>query len=131
MKDLKGHLKTIDTALKDKKWLVGNEMTIADTYLAVSLLLNFQTTLDGGFRKAMKNVNGWAEAVFANASIKKVFGGVQMCAKPLKPLCTVPKKEEKKAAPAPAKKEAKKEEKPKDNIAALPPSPWVVYDFKT
>merc|ERR1711990_148650 len=116
MKDLKGHLKTIDTALKDKKWLVGNEMTIADTYLAVSLLLNFQTTLDGGFRKAMKNVNGWAEACFAHASVKKVFGAVQMCAKPLKPLLTAPKKEEKKKeAPKPAaKKEEKKDEKPKD-----------------
>merc|ERR1711990_1158155 len=131
MKDLKGHLKTIDTALKDKKWLVGNEMTIADTYLAVSLLLNFQTTLDGGFRKAMKNVNGWAEAVFANASIKKVFGAVQMCAKPLKPLCTVPKKEEKKK-PEPAKKAEKKEpEVKKDNVASPPPSKWIVYDFKT
>lgn len=130
MKDLKSHLKVVDGALKDKKWLVGDSMTVADVYLAVTLMLNFQTTLDGGFRKAMKNVNGWAEACFANASVKKVFGGVQMCAKPLKPLCTVPKKEEKKAAPAAAKKEVKKEV-PKDNIASLPPSPWIVYDFKT
>ena len=133
MKDLKGHLKVIDNALKDKKWLVGSEMTVADLYLAVSLMLNFQTTLDGGFRKAMKNVNAWAEACFANASVKKVFGAVQMCAKPLKPLCTAPKKEEKKkAAPAAApKKEKKEEEVKKDNVASLPPSPWVVYDFKT
>jgi len=130
MKDLKSHLKVVDGALKDKKWLVGDSMTVADVYLAVTLMLNFQTTLDGGFRKAMKNVNAWAEACFANASVKKVFGGVQMCAKPLKPLCTVPKKEEKKAAPAAAKKEVKKEV-PKDNIASLPPSPWIVYDFKT
>jgi len=78
----------------------------------------------------MKNVNSWAEACFANASVKKVFGGVQMCAKPLKPLCTVPKKEEKKAAPAPAAKKVV-EEKKKDNVESLPPSPWVVYDFKT
>jgi len=41
MKDLKGHMKTIDNALKDKKWLVGSEMTIADVYMAVSLMLNF------------------------------------------------------------------------------------------
>jgi elongation factor 1-gamma len=130
MKDLKTHLKTIDNALKDKKWLVGSEMTVADVYMAITLMLNFQTTLDGGFRKAMKNVNSWAEACFANASVKKVFGAVQMCAKPLKPLCTVAKKEVKKAAPAQAVKKVV-EEKKKDNVESLPPSPWVVYDFKT
>jgi len=57
-----------------------------------------------------------------------------MCAKPLKPVCVAEKKEEKKkAAPAQAapKPAAAKPEKKKDNVESLPPSPFVVYDFKT
>ena len=78
----------------------------------------------------MKNVNQWAEACYANASMKKVFGNVQMCAKPLKPIVVVPKKEEKpKAAAAAAPKP--KAEKVLDNVESLPPSNFNVYDFKT
>jgi len=35
----------------------------------------------------MKNVNQWAEACYSNASMKKVFGTVQMCAKPQANCC--------------------------------------------
>jgi elongation factor 1-gamma len=127
-KDLKAHMKVMNTALEGKKFLVGNEMTIADVVLAATLLLNFQTTLDAGFRKAMKNVDAWAQSMYANASMKKVFGAVQMCAKPLKPLVVVPKKVEKVVAVAAPKK---KEEKVLDNVESLPPTSFNVYDFKT
>lgn len=80
----------------------------------------------------MKNVQAWAEACFALPSIQKVYGNVQMCAKPLKPVCIQEKKPEKKAAPAAAPKPAAvKEEKKLDNVESLPESPFNVYDFKT
>jgi len=78
----------------------------------------------------MKNVNQWAEACYANASMKKVFGIVQMCAKPLKPIVVVPKKEEKPKAAAAAEPKPKAE-KVLDNVESLPPTSFNVYDFKT
>jgi len=40
-KNLKAHMKVMNTALEGKKFLVGNEMTVADVVAACSLLLNF------------------------------------------------------------------------------------------
>jgi len=58
-----------------------------------------------------------------------------MCAKPMKPICLpdpVKAKEEKKAKPAAAPKPVeKKAEKVKDNVEALPPTDFNLYDFKT
>ena len=101
-KNLKAHLKVMNTALEGKKWLAGDEASVADVIVAAALMLNFQTTLDAGFRKAMKNVDAWASACYALPSFKKIFGNVQMCAKPLKPVCVAEKKEVKKAAPVAA-----------------------------
>ena len=100
--------------------------------MATALQVSLQTVLDAGFRKAMKALNDWATNIFAMPEVIKVVGKVQMCAKPLKPVCIpdqVPaKKEEKKVAPAAAPKKA---EKPKDNVESLPPTSFNVYDFKT
>ncbi len=131
-KNLKAHVKTLNTALEGKKFIAGNEITLADYILAMALMRPLQTTLDAGFRKAMKNVGAWAESVYAQESVKKVCGNVQLAAKALKPVVTVEKKKEekKKAAPAPAAPK-KKEEKPKDNVESLPPTSFNLYDFKT
>ena len=131
-KNLKAHVKTLNTHLEGKKWLVGNSMTIADVYVGMVLLYPFQTNLDGGFRKAMKNITTWAESVYAIPEFVKILGTVQLCAKALKPVVAAEKKkEEKKAAPAPAPKKVEKAEKPKDNVESLPPTPFNLYDFKT
>lgn len=107
-------------------------MTCADLLVACALKLPFQTTLDAGFRKSpvSKNVAAWAERMYALASMRKIFGNIQMCAKPLKP---VVKEEPKpvKAAPAQAAAAPKKEEKKKDNVESLGETPFVLYDFKT
>ena len=132
-KNLKAHVKTLNTHLDGKQWLVGNEMTIADIIVGLQLSHGLQTVLDGGFRKAMKNVEAWATSVFAHASVVKVLGNIQMCQKALKPVCIAEKKEEKKKVEAaPVKKEEKQEEvKVLDNVASLPPSSFDVYNFKT
>ena len=58
----------------------------------------------------MKNVDAWAAKIFALPCMQKVYGNVQMCAKPLKPVVTVEKKPEvKKAAPEPAAKKVVEE----------------------
>jgi elongation factor 1-gamma len=129
-KNIKAHVKTVNTHLEGKKYLVG-ELTLADVHLANLFLYLFQTVLDGGFRKAMKNVSAWAESIYALDSFVKINGNVQLAAKALKPILKAEKKEEKKkeapvqAAPKP------KEEKPKENIELLPPTSFNLYDFKT
>ena len=90
-----------------------------------------QTVLDAGFRKGTgKNVETWALAYYANEIVIKHEGKVQLAAKPLKPVLKEEPKAPKKVVQAVAKpKEA--EVKVKDNVESLPPTPFVIYDFKT
>jgi glutathione S-transferase len=73
-KILKANVKVLNTALEGRKWLVGDEMSIADVAVSQYLSYVLQTVLDGGFRKAMGNVNTWAEACYAHPSVIKVVG---------------------------------------------------------
>jgi elongation factor 1-gamma len=90
-----------------------------------------QTVLDAGFRKGTgKNVETWALAYYANEVVVKHEGKVQLAAKPLKPVLM----EEKKAPKVVAQVAAKPKEvavKVKDNVESLPPTPFVIYDYKT
>ena len=135
MAKLKKDVRVLHTALEGKKWLLGDEMSIADIVLANSLLYAFQTVLDAGFRKSCKNLDAWATACYAVPEMVKVHGNVHMAAKPLKPVCKAEEKKEapkkQAAAPKPKEEPKKKEEKPKDNVAALPPTDFNLYDFKT
>ena len=66
----------MNTALEGKEWLAGNSVSVADVIVASAMLVPFQTVLDGGFRKAMKNVTSWAERVYGLPEFKSVFGNV-------------------------------------------------------
>lgn len=135
MAKLKKDVRVLHTALEGKKWLLGDEMSIADIILANSLLYAFQTVLDAGFRKSCKNLEAWATTCYDVPEMVTVHGKVHLAAKPLKPLTVAEAKKEapKKAAAAPKPKEEpkKKEEKPKDNVACLPPTDFDLYSFKT
>lgn len=109
-KDLKAYMKTLNTTLTANKFLSGNSLTYADIFVAISLIEPLQTVLDGGFRKAMKNVTDWLDGIYALPEFKTVYGAVQMCSKPMKPVCLPEPKVEKKEEtpkPAPAKKAEK------------------------
>jgi len=95
-KDLKAQVKIIAGALDQHKWLVGAELTCADFMMAATLLSSLQTVLDAGFRKAPahKSIEPWAKAVFDLLPMKKVFGNVQFCGKPLKPVLKAEEKKE-------------------------------------
>jgi glutathione S-transferase len=74
-KNLKAHCKVLNTALEGKTYLC-KELSCADILLACTLMQAFQTVLDGGFRKAMKNVDAWASTIFALPCMQKVYGNV-------------------------------------------------------
>ena len=92
-------------------------MTLADLIVGLFLSYMFQTILDAGFRKAMKNVGPWASRVYSHEAIVKILGQIRMCEKPLKPVLVVEKKEEKKKeAPKPKAEAAAPVEKKLDNV---------------
>lgn len=62
-------------------------MTLADVIVSVALVEPLQTILDVGFRKAMKELNDWAEKLYSHNDFKKVLGAITLCCKPFKPVC--------------------------------------------
>lgn len=74
---LKKNLVVLDTALAGKKWLLGDELTIADIILSTSILYAMQTAIDGGFRKnKLKNLEKWASACYTLPEMVMVHGKV-------------------------------------------------------
>ena len=78
---MKNQVKIINQAVTDNKgWLVGDQLTLADLFVAVVLIVPLQTAVDGGWRsKALLAFSGWAEKILALPEVMKVFGKVQMC----------------------------------------------------
>ena len=139
VKEVKEIVKTVNVHLQGKKYLVGERITVADIAIAIQLIPLFQTTLDGGFRKAMPNVTAWLEGLVKLPEFVSRIGNVKFAQKALKPVLAE-KKEEVKVAPAkPAAKPAPKDDddeevqKPagKNPLDLLPPSKFVLPDFKT
>jgi len=83
----------LNTVLEGKQFLVGNQITLADIIVQQVLKVPLQTVLDAGFRKGTgKNVEAWALAYYANETVVKHEGKVQLAAKPLKPVLMEEKK---------------------------------------
>jgi elongation factor 1-gamma len=141
VKEVKEIVKVINLQLQGKKNLVGERVTVADIAIAIQLIPLFQTVLDGGFRKAMPNVTAWLEGLVKLPEFVSRIGNVKFSQKALKPLVSE-KKEEVKAAPVkPAAKPAPKENDDDDEVEKkpagknpldnLPPSKFVLPEFKT
>jgi len=138
MKELKDLVRLLNTHLQGRQYFVGDRLTVADIVIAFTLVIPFQVALDGGYRKSVvPNVAAWMERFLALPEVVSRIGHVKLCAKALKAVAP-PKKEEKKEAPKPqSKKEAEGEddEEPKkkevDPLDSLPPSKFVLPDFKT
>ena len=138
VKDIKEAVKNVNTHLQGKKYLLGDKISVADIIIATEFIPLFQTILDGGFRKAMPVAAAWLEGVAQLPEVTSRIGNVKFAAKALKPVLSE-KKEEVKVAPKPAAKAAPKddedetERKPsgKNPLDLLPPSKFVLPDFKT
>lgn len=143
MKETKDVIRHVNSHLQGKTQLVSNRLTVADIYLAVPLILLFQTSLDGGFRKAVPNVNSWIESFIKLPEVVTRIGHVKFCSKVIKPTlvekkkeeapkpAAAPKKVEKPAATAGDDDEVEKKPAGKNPLDNLPPSKFVLPDFKT
>lgn len=119
VKALKSQLTVLNSYLKGKYYIVGDNVTIADIVIAVYLIMPFQTLLDAGYRsKAISNVTEWFERVMALPAVVKYCGYVKPTDKPFKPFDPNAKVEPiKEAKPAGGKKGGKKEaEKAEDDV---------------
>ena len=124
--------------MQGKEYLVGKSITVADIVLFQGLSLAFQAVFDGGFRKAMPNVNTWWERIAKLPEVVGRVGNVKAAAKAVKP--TLPAKEKPVAQAKPqaaAKKTEDGEEAPKkdtdplDELDKTNPSKLNLYDYKT
>lgn len=109
--ELKKAVTPLNSHLKGKKWLVGDNVTIADIVCASVLTPVFQFIFDAGFRKGRADLAKWFESFINLPQVVSTAGNIKCCTKAIKP--SAPSSE----VAAPAKKQApKKEEEEFDDL---------------
>ena len=141
---LKEFMRTLDAQLKDKEFVMGAKLTLADVTLFRELKYFFQLVFPKGLRdKVFPNATKWFQKMAETEEVKKAYGKILLCNQPLKPFIKE-EKQEKKEEPKKGKKhekeEPQKEEPPKEKkkvnpLDELPPSKlefmnkfWEIYD---
>ena len=145
--DLRKLMKVVDDHLLTCTFLVGERMTIADVALFGAFFYPYKLVLDPGFRKMFKNLNRWFVTIAHQPVVAEIFGEAELCTKAKEPKMMEEKKEEKKKE-QPKKEQPKKEEKkaaadedeedkpkkeekkPKNPLDLLPPSNFVLDEWK-
>ena len=143
---LKEFMRTLDTQVKDKEFIMGAKLTLADVTLFRELKYFFQLVFPKGLRdKVFPNVTKWFQKMAETEEVKKVYGKILLCNQPLKPFIKEEPKEKedhgkkggKKDTPkdTPKEEEEKKEEAPKEKkkvnpLDELPPSKLELEVFK-
>ena len=136
---LKGFMRTLDAQLKDKEYVMGAKLTLADVCLFRELKYFFQLVFPKGLRdKVFPNVTKWFQKMAETEEVKKVYGKILLRNQPLKPFIQEQKEEkkpEKKQEKKPEKKPEEGEEPPKEKkkvnpLDLLPPSKLELETFK-
>ena len=134
---VKDFMRTLDAQLKDKEFVLGSKITLADVTLFRELKYFFQLVFPKGLRdKVFPNVAKWFTKLSETEEVKKVYGKILLCNQPLKPYICEEKKEEKKhEVKKPEKKDEKQDEPPKEKkktnpLDELPPSKLELETFK-
>ena len=134
---VKDFMRTLDAQLKDKEFVLGSKITLADVTLFRELKYFFQLVFPKGLRdKVFPNVAKWFTKLSETEEVKKVYGKILLCNQPLKPYISEEKKEEKKhEVKKPEKIDEKQDEPPKEKkkvnpLDELPPSKLELETFK-
>ena len=80
-KDLAAALAILDKQLSEKKYLVGDSITLADIVVASALVYPFKLVCDSKYLKPYGNVVRWFTGCVGQAEFKAVIGDVVMCKK--------------------------------------------------
>jgi len=150
LEELKKGLALLNTQLSQHKYIVGDQVTLADVTLYADLVLAFTHVIDGGLRGANQNVTKWFQSLGALPQFKSVVGEVKLHGIDKKGAGDKKEKKEKakEEKPKEEKKSKKKEEeepeeemdaaeaalaaepKEKDPFQALPKGTFDVDEFK-
>merc|ERR1719494_1100755 len=142
MEQIKKCMTVLNSVLLTKTFLVGERVTLADISVCCNLLMLYKQVMDAGFRAPYGNVNRWFNTMINQPQVKKVIGEFQLCttmakfdAQKFNELHPKVKQDKKKED-----KKQKKEEKPKqekkpkkeevDPFAGLPPTKFVMDNWK-
>ena len=134
---VKDFMRTLDAQLKDKEFVLGSKITLADVTLFREL--KYFLFPKGLRDKVFPNVAKWFTKLSETEEVKKVYGKILLCNQPLKPYICEEKKEEKKHEEKKHEKkhEEKSEEPPKEKekkktnpLDELPPSKLELETFK-
>lgn len=129
-------LSVLDKVLLNKTYLVGERITLADIAVATSLYLPFKLVLDTGFRKNHQNLSRWYITLINQPAFKKVLGEVTLAdvaveyTPPKKEKKEQPKKEKPKEVEEAPEEEEKPAPKPKSKLDSLPPSTFIMDEWK-
>jgi len=153
--DIRKVLEILDKHLADKTFLVGERISLADIVVASSLHRLYEKVLDPAFRKQFVNTNRWFVTIANQPEYVNVAGQITLATKmevaskesEEKVEKTEPKKEakqpkaekpkEEKPKPKPKEENAEEEEdltteepKKKSKLDFLPPSKFIMDDWK-
>ncbi|KAI8082743.1 uncharacterized protein BX664DRAFT_284435 [Halteromyces radiatus] len=135
-------LDALNKILLTKTYLVGEDVTYADIAVVTALVIGFKTVFDKSIRSEYKNVTRYFTTLVAKKHFKEFLGDIELCETPLKytppkkekketKKQETPKKEKKAAAPAADDEEpAKPAPKPKSKLDLLPPSKFIMDEWK-
>jgi len=79
LKELKSLAKVLNTHLKGKKWIVGNNPTLADIAVGVALTTAFQLVLHPAWRAQNADISAWFSNWTGLAQVQKAAGSIQVC----------------------------------------------------
>jgi len=133
---LKEFMRTLDAHLKDKDFVMGSRLTLADVTLFRELKYFFQLVFPKGLRdKLFPNATKWFQRMAETEEVKKVYGKILLCNQPLKPFVKEEKQEKKPEKNPEKHDDTKKEEPPKEKkkvnpLDELPPSKLELESFK-
>ena len=139
---LKEYMRILNAQIKDKEFIMGKQLTLADVTLFRELKFLFQLVFPKGLRdKVFSYVSEWFQRMAQTEEVKKVYGKILLCNQTLKPFISEQKEQKEKEGKKGKKeekneeKEEKKEETPKEKkkvnpLDELPPSKLELESFK-
>jgi len=114
--DVRKVLDILNKHLQTRTFLVGERISLADIVVSMSLFYAYQRVLDSGFRKQFVNTNRWYLTIVNQPEVKPIVGEVKLSEK----MEIAPHVETKEEAPKEQKPKEKKEQKPKEKKEEKP-----------
>ena len=74
---LKENIKSLNNSLKNREWLVGEQMTVADLQLTLAIVELEQCIMDTNFRNSINNLNAHFKKVTESEVIRGRIGCVK------------------------------------------------------